>query len=347
MSWRRAAITAIATFTALVALASATTFASAAGSQATYGAPKEGAKVTLADTSIDGPAIMATYSPATVIAWSGTDSLHHLNLMTSSDGLHYGNKITLPDYSPWRPAVAFIDSGRGAPYGTIALAWTGADARHSLNLEFISMPGYKVTQKITFWGETSFTAPAITTINGDINSDVYLSWAGTDRAHSLNVIHRTTNPVTQSKTTFWGWSSISRPNLMTDLSGQSPSLLLSWTGTNNRIHYATAPFGAHWTEPTTSPLSMTTAWAPSMIGFSSTTQSTHWLAWTGSGSTSTHSVTVMNTSLGWDDPDGKTMLSELAISSPALAYNGASTSVLFAWTGVDPAHHLNVAVVGV
>jgi hypothetical protein len=353
MPWRRTAITVIATLTALVGLTGATTLAYAAP-QVSYGPPKEGAKVVLAETSIDGPAIMTTYSPATVIAWAGTDQNHRLNLMTSSDGLHYANKVTLPDYSPWRPAIAFIDSGRGAPYGTIALAWTGSDKSHTLNLEFIKMPGYVVTQKITFWGETSFTAPALTTVNGDVNSDIYLSWTGTDAAHTLNVIHRTTNPVTQSKKILWGWSTISRPNLATDLSsGTTSPLLLSWTGTNNRICFATSADGSKWTEPSSSPLAAMSAWAPSTIGFYTTTQPNHWLTWTGSGPTSTHRIAVMYTQHfpSWSDSNAQSTLAELAISSPELTaepgFNGAASSVLLAWTGTDSAHHLNVAQVTV
>ena len=225
---------------------------------------KEGTKVTLADTSIDGPAIMRTYSPATVLAWTGTDAGRHINLMTSGDGLHYGNKITLPEMSLWRPAIAFIDTGRGDPYYTILLAWTGTDSAHTLNLEFISMPGYHVAQKITFWGETSFTAPALASINGDVNSDIFLAWAGTDTAHTLNVIHRSTlPPVAQDKHTLWGWSSISRPNLSRDASPSNPyGLILSWTGTTNRISFANSTDMVHWSMPSTSPLTYKSAWAP-------------------------------------------------------------------------------------
>ena len=49
---------------------------------------------TLPDTSIDGPALDSTGNE-TVLAWTGTDPLHHLNVETSTDGLHYGNKRRL------------------------------------------------------------------------------------------------------------------------------------------------------------------------------------------------------------------------------------------------------------
>ncbi|HEX9037531.1 MAG TPA: hypothetical protein VF808_11130 [Ktedonobacterales bacterium] len=351
MLWRRFAMTGLALGAALLTLISASSLAHAAPS-ATYGPPKEGTKVVLADTSIDGPAIMATYAPETVLAWTGTDSGRHINLMTSSDGLHYGNKITLPESSLWRPAIAFIDSGRGAPYGTIVLAWTGTDAKHTLNIEFLKMPGYSVVQKVTLWGEWSFTAPAISSINGDVNSDIYLSWAGTDPAHTLNVIHRTTNPETQSKHILWGWSSVSRPNLDKDLSSSAVKpLLMSWTGVNHRIYFASSSDGAIWSEPSASPLTYQSVWAPSMIGFHSTALPTHWLAWTGDGSAGSRRITVKYTQNfpTWSDAGSQTTLSEWAISSPELTYNsyGTENTLLLAWTGTDDAHHLNVATITV
>lgn len=166
--------------------------------------PKEGPKVTLGDTSIDGPAIVATYHPATALAWAGADAYHHLNVITSSDGLHYGNKHILPELSLGRPALAFIDSGRGAPYGTLVLAWTGTDPNHTLNIELIKLPDFTVVRRSTFWGETSFTAPAVASINGDINSDISLSWVGTDPAHTFNVMHIASVSWSRSKQILWG-----------------------------------------------------------------------------------------------------------------------------------------------
>jgi hypothetical protein len=351
MSWRRVVLSLLVLVSAVVSLVGVTNVVNASP-QATYGAPKEGAKVILADTSIDGPAI-AWASPGTFIAWTGTDAQHHINLMTSTDGLHYSNKHILPEMSLWRPAIAFIGSQRTVPFeGTLVLAWTGTDIHHTLNLELISTPSFKVTQKITFWGETSFTAPAVGTINGDVNSDIYLAWAGTDSAHTLNIIHRTTFSKTQDKKILWGWSSISRPNLSRDLSsGGKGGMLLSWTGVNNRIYFADSTKDTSnktiWTMASTSPLSMKSAWAPSMIGYFTTTQPSHWLAWMGSGTTSTRYLNVQYTQHypSWNDANSKTILNETAISSPTLAFSLTTDKGLIGWAGTDPQHHLNVAVV--
>ena len=355
MFWRRSLVTLIVLLAALVSLAGATNSAQASPNGTLLPAPKEGPKVTLGDTSIDGPAIVTTYRPATVLAWTGTDSQHHLNLMTSSDGLQYGHKHILAETSLWRPALAFIDSGRGDPYGTIVLAWTGNDRNHTLNIAFIKTPDFTLVRKITFWGEWSFTAPALATINGDVNSDVYLSWAGTDPAHTLNVLHMATatNSGAFDKHILWGWSSISRPNLATDHSyngtaGTSP-LILTWTGSNHHIYFAGTTDRVHWTMAPGSPLGMQTAWAPSMIGFYAPGLPDYWLAWTGSGTTSTRSLCVQYTQHypAWTDANSSATLPETAISSPALAYNGDGTTgeVLIAWTGTDYYHHLNVAAI--
>jgi hypothetical protein len=348
MYWRRFLIVVVMLCGAVLSLVGVTNLAQASPRSASFTVPQESTKVVLGDTSIDGPAI-ASMGNGAVLAWTGTDGSHHLNLMTSTDGLHYGNKHILPETSLWRPAVLFIVSGRALPYGTIALAWTGTDPSHTLNLEFISTPSFTVTEKITYWGEASFTAPALASINGDVNSDIYLAWAGINRAHTLNVMHHATVPRTDQKQTLWGWSSISRPNISTDQSSSSTGLILAWTGTNNRIYFANSTDKVHWTMPSTSPLSYQSAWAPSLIAFYATAIPTHWLAWTGSGTTSTRLLNVQYTQHypSWGDAGSTATLQETAISSAELANSSVSGRVLLAWTGTDGAHHLNVAVINI
>jgi hypothetical protein len=352
MNWRRFVISLFVLLGAAVSLLAVSTTAQASPKAARFTIPQEGTKVILGETSIDGPAIASMPTgtgPSAVVAWTGTDAAHHLNLLTSTDGLHYSNKHILPETSLWRPAVEFIQSMRTG-YGTIVLAWTGTDQAHTLNLELISTPNFTVLKKITFWGETSFTAPALTSINGDVNSDIYLAWAGTDSAHTLNIIHYSTAAGTSQKQTLWGWSSISRPNLTTDPSpGSTTAMILSWTGFNNHIYFAGTSDKVHWTMPSTSPLAYQSAWAPSLMAFYSTTVPTHWMAWTGSGTTSTLLLNVQYTQHypSWSDAGSTVTLGEKAISSPELAGGFNSSQILVAWTGTDPLHHLNVAVISV
>jgi hypothetical protein len=55
-----------------------------------------GNKVTLDETSIDGPAISSTERPTQklTIGWTGTDNDNLLNTMSSSDGINFSNKKT-------------------------------------------------------------------------------------------------------------------------------------------------------------------------------------------------------------------------------------------------------------
>src|SRR5690242_20659184 len=77
MFWRRFAVLLAVLLTAMVSLAGVTNSVQASGQASPNGAllpaPKEGPKVILGETSIDGPAIAVTDRPATVLAWTGTD----------------------------------------------------------------------------------------------------------------------------------------------------------------------------------------------------------------------------------------------------------------------------------
>ena len=88
--------------------------AAKAASTVVFGPPVMGTTVTLGETSIDGPAIAGFTAGflKSVIAWTGTDAQHHVNYMTSNDGLHYINK-----------------------HGIVA--WTETDAHHLLHVAVV------------------------------------------------------------------------------------------------------------------------------------------------------------------------------------------------------------------
>jgi len=348
MRWHRVALGAIALVAVLVGmvLPSQVSAASApAPAKVVFSPPAEGPKVTLPETSIDGPAMWAhpASSPINaVIAWTGTDSLHHLNYMTSVDGLSYTNKHTLNETSLWRPAVTFDSEGRA---GIIVLAWTGTDPAHTLNVLYIDAYDFRPLTKLTLWGETSFTAPAIAAYGA---GEVALSWAGTDAGHTVNVIRISRFRQVVGKSTYWGWSSLSRPDL--NWNADRGQMLLSFTGPNHRLYFATSTDATNFTMPSTSPMAEYSNWAPSMLGITNNNFPNYWVTWTGTDAA--HSVNVQYTESfpNWPVDNSKAVLSEQAISGPALAYVGWPTTsnrgyVLVGWTGVDAAHHLNVAQV--
>lgn len=311
----------------------------------TFGPPTEGTKIVLGETSIDGPAFWTnpSTSPKAVIAWTGVDSAHRLNVMTSDDGLHYANKHILPELSLWRPAVAFDQAGRGAPYGNIAIGWTGVDSAHTLNVEYLALPGFTVVKKFTFQAQTSFTAPAV----AFINDNLYLAWAGTDSAHTLNTIHISRDLQVQEKHTFWGWNTISRPDLSMDFA--TSHLLMAWTNHDNRIAFAETNDSGQWVMPSSSPLVDFTPFAPTMIGIHASNMPVHWVAWNGAGEFTNHRLFVRYTPSfpDWQSGAMASVLGETAISGPELGYVGIARQMLITWTGTDTQHHLNVAVVSV
>jgi hypothetical protein len=341
-------LTAVALLVAGTGLASSFGTAQAAGgpsAAATFGPPIEGTKVTLVETSIDGPGFWtnAVTTPKAILAWTGTDSAHRLNLLTSTDGLHYADKRILPETSLWRPGVTFDQGDRGAPYGQIAVAWTGADSAHTLNVEYVATPDFTVTKKFTFWGETSFTAPSV----AFINDDLYLAWAGTDRAHTLNTLRISGTLEVQEKHTFWGWTTISRPDLSHDFA--TSQLLMAWTRTDNTIAFAQRSESGAWHMPPSSSLAPLTPFAPSMMGLDASAMPNHWVAWHGQGEFTAQRIFVQYTTAfpAWQDAGMASVLGEWAISGPELGYIGVARQVLVSWTGIDTLHHLNVAVVTV
>jgi hypothetical protein len=308
--------------------------------QAALATPRETSKVVLPELSIDGPALYTSKpipnQPGTglnaVIAWTGTD--HHLNLMTSSDGIHYSGKITLAETSSARPAVT------AGWAGAIAIAWTGTDANHSLNVMYDVRSAHPT--KVTLWHESSFTAPALVP-SGD---GVLLAWSGDDRNHSLNVqsLHVPDLKLGQ-KTTMWQNHTIASPDLTADLANNN--LILSWAQpSSGRIAFATSSNGMTWSAPMT--INEWSGSAPSMMGIVGKGSTPgHWLAWTGTGTDTAHHVNVQYTTNfpNWPAADTKAVLGETTLGGPQVGYVGGDQQVLVAWTGTDPTHHLNVAVI--
>lgn len=284
-------------------------------------------KVTLPESSIDGPALSSVGSES-VIAWTGTDTAHHLNIETSSNGLAFGNKVTLNDTSPFRPDIALASQG-----GAVAVAWTGSDPNHSLNVLY---DVYGNQKKLTLWDENSFTAPALL-----IGPGMYLAWAGTDPNHSLNVLSLSLTDaglVAGAKTTLWNVGTDAPPRLSR---GSATVMALTWASRSLQLRVATATSPGGLGSGTG--LAEMSASAPSVyvLGPFTGAGNQQWIGWTGID-------TAHHLNLTWttafpkfaSPPAGKTTLSDTALGGPALSYNGTNQ---IAWTGTDTAHHLNIA----
>lgn len=330
---------------AFTALALVTAFSAAIPAQAApstvFVNPYIVSKAVLSQTSVDGPALWTSPSGAirAEIAYTGTDSAHRLNVMTSADGVHFGPQFMYIESSAWRPALTRF--GSDANDNTV-LAWTGSDFNHSLNV-IVGVPGKGFTKMTA--RENSFTAPAVALKNNEL----YLAWAGNDANHSLNVAHVVWRGgmYIDQKTTLWNFHSAGRPSLTYDPNGDQ--LLLSWpTLDANRIAFATSTDGVHFSAPSTSPLAEQTYSGPHMVGLPVNNMPRYFLGWTGTDSR--HSVNVRYTESfpRWTDRGAtQTTFKDTALGGPALGYVGVYNRVILAWTGTDAAHHLNIAVVGV
>ena len=74
--------------------------------------------------------------------------------------------------------------------------------------------------------------------------------------------------------------------------------------------------------------------------------------WTWTGTDAAHSLNIAYTSTLASWPAPIVTLNEQALNSPELGYSNnlgltpaTTVPILLAWTGVDPAHHLNIALI--
>jgi hypothetical protein len=286
----------------------------------------ESAKVTLPETSIDGPGFHLS-----AIAWTGTDPAHHLNIRTGTDGLHFPNKTILSATSPVGPSLLL---GPGEQPLTPVLGWT--DANHSLHVEFNPPTGTNVTMH-----ESSFAAPALTVGSIGGVAGTLLAWTGTDANHSLNVapiISTSSGGLTLGKKTeLRQFSSDAGPNLAIAATAGPDELVLGWSvrGTQ-RLNLAISTDGVHFTSALGAGLPETSATAPQFVQPNGS--SSGCIAWTGTDAANHLNVQCTTQFPQFPDPaHTKTELSETALGGPGFIGNE------IAWTGTDAAHHLNVA----
>lgn len=307
-------------------------------------APHLVSKYTLGETRIDGPAlaknIVGHEGERTMeMAWTGTDSLHRLNLLTSTDGKTWAHKLILNETSFIRPAVERVPEMAG---GEVALAWMGVDAHHTLNVLWNAYNnGNSTMKKVTFWGDMSFTAPALA-MSGD---RIYVAWAGTDANHSLNIMalaQRTLNVIAIKR--YLPFSSNARPSVSL---GPSESLLLSWTNRAGQLSFASGDaafhLGAASVSTNTSFVGPDFFYASS-IYIGDTVTPKYWWAWT--GKEALHSIHIaFNNTTAWPLTSNTSTLNEQALGGPELGWSGLTFTVVLVWTGTDPDHHLNVGQV--
>jgi hypothetical protein len=188
-------------------------------------------KVTLPETSPGGPAVTDTVdhgsAPSAILAWTGTDANHSLNLQLVPDG----QKLTLHESSLGTPAFEFISNPTGSP-NTVILAWTGIDANHSLNVMPVGiLNGNKLGTKTVL---RQFSSDAGPSLSGS-GTGLVLGWSvrGTQQ---LNLATSTDN-VHFTSVLGGGLpqTSAAAPQFLQD-SSNSSSGCIAWTGTDAAHH---------------------------------------------------------------------------------------------------------------
>lgn len=295
-------------------------------------------KHTLPETSLGSPGF-ASRAGSTVLAWTGTDPAHHLNVETSATGLTgYGNKITLPDTSIAGPAVAQMSEAAGS---AIILAWTGTDPSRRLNVLF---DVYGQQKKVTY-NQTSFTSPGLTIFEGNL----LLAWAGTDANHSLNVakISLSSLAILEKQTytfdSYYGsnegltLATVEKEPGSNDPAGVVVEAALGWTSRVNHLRFAYSESSLNFVSQPA--LAETSPYAPVMMQYHTESGPEFWIAWTGGDPA--HHLNVKPTSQSaFPGITGNTsVLPETAFGHPGVGFNNG---LILVWTGTDSAHHLNV-----
>jgi hypothetical protein len=303
-----------------------------------YTGPAISVPATLGDTSIDGPAFWSqsayqlpggSFDPAIVLAWTGTDRRHHLNVETSPDGLTFQNKIVLNETSIARPSVIVVPAASG---NVAVIAWTGTDSRHHLNVTY---DVYGSPHKVTL-PETSPYAPSLAYFGGQI----WISWAGTDGGRTLNVLALGPQGLTPGvKTTLWSNGSHATPDLSPDPTDNL--LLLSWQmAATTHVNFLQSSDGSHWSLGIPAPLGAASQFSPAMMVINSPPANVpgYYLCWT--AQYDSLDVAPSATLTSWANPTRSLIL--YTIGAPALGYTSQYNQILIAWTGTD--HHIKVTM---
>lgn len=174
---------------------------------------------TLSETSNYGPAL-AFGNGLFFMAWTGADSEHSINIISSNNGTDFPaqSKLTLNESTSESPALSFVD-------GKLYLLWRGNDGNQSLNILESTDAGRSFTNKQTLQDSSNF--PPGLALDEDL---LYLVWTGRDERINSDSSENDNSTVgfgRGNKMTFPN-TSIAAPSL----SIFNKNLYIIWTGTD-------------------------------------------------------------------------------------------------------------------
>jgi beta-N-acetylhexosaminidase len=194
-------------------------------------------KLTLSDSSATSPAL-ARFGSGFLLAWTGTDPGHSLNILpfsltTSGSGFQLGAKTLLSQFSSATAPSLTLNPQNNQ----LLLSWAAITPATSPTdqLSFAtSSDGVTWSQAQTL-SETSAAGPAGFAVADTSMPAYWMAWTGTDAARSLNV--RFTPSLSQwpqSDKTVLSDSAFGGPAL--GYAGDIGKTLLAWTGTDAGHH---------------------------------------------------------------------------------------------------------------
>lgn len=310
--------------------------------------PHEIIKITLGDSSVAAPAIAGLsaafdQSPSPnaanmVMAWAGTNSDHNLTVEQSSNGLEFSHKVALPATSQYRPAVLLVRQGNA---NVVILGWTNTSTNQQIHIlyDVYNTTGHQ--QQIAL-PEKSNDGPSLTLANGQ----VWIAW--TDTNHTLNVESLGAQGLTPGqKTTLQQFSASSGPTLIT--AAMDHVLEMTWAGTdsNSTLHIATSQDGHSWSQLSPAPAPQQSIGAPALLALEpfAVPRATPFYYWAWTGTDSHHTIALTYAARNEYLSNPVTTFDETSIGAPGLAFVGESGQFVLVWTGTDPEHLLNTAII--
>ena len=172
-----------------------------------------------------------------VIAWTGTDSKHHLNVSSSFDvnpSNTWSKTIVLNQLATGGPSLAYFDN-------TLYIDWAGTDGNHTLNLASAEVNSlfFGTAQPVKIPGSGNFTSPNAPSLTSTANLNY--EWRGEGNSISIEYYPdpaNQTNPVDKpSMGTIPGITTGAPPALATF----SGAFWVGWIDLSNNLQVGQVP----------------------------------------------------------------------------------------------------------